>query len=302
MNHPLELLRLSSKRRAPGFTLIELLVVIAIIAILAGMLLPVLAKAKVSAQCTQCLNNNKQMALAWHMYASENHDTLVLNNDGGGPWGPTGNWVSGWLHWDDPIIGSDNTNWNNLIDAPTNLLAPNIAKNYKIFACPSADFVSPSERAAGWTARCRTCAMDGAVGAGTKWQGSPYWSSYWWAQKMSDFVFPGPSSSWVFIDEHPDWIDDGILYNDWADPDGTGSLNEFPACQHVGACGVAFADGSANIHKWLTPQVASVPVLFIPYQNNGDENLTMNRDLSWLAQHTPRPVLSPTGPYINRNE
>jgi len=292
--------------RWAAFTLIELLVVIAIIAILAAILLPALAKAKIQAQCTECLNNNKELALAWHMYATENNDHIAENNDSGGPQSNGGgaflnavNWISGWMHWDDPIIGSDNTNWHNLIDGPTNLLGPNVAKSYKVFACPSASFVSSADASAGWTSRCRSVAMDGAIGDGVKWEGSPYWGNYWWATKMSDLLFPGPSSSWLFIDEHPDWIDDGILYSDWACPNGTGPLNEFPGCQHNGACGVAFADGSANIHKWLTQQVGNVPVLFIPYQNNGDEYLTLNQDLGWIAQHTPRPVESPTGPYVN---
>jgi prepilin-type N-terminal cleavage/methylation domain-containing protein len=299
MIHPLELQRCPSNRRAAAFTLIELLVVIAIIAILAAILLPVLTKAKIQAQCTQCMNNNRQLTIAWHLYATENRDVLVLNNDGGGPYANNVNWISGWLHWDDPIIDSDNTNWHELIDGPTNLIGPNVAKDYKIFSCPSANFVNPAEASAGWSSRDRTCAMNGAIGDGAKWEGSPYWGNYWWAKKMSDFTFPGPSTSWLLIDEHPDWIDDGILYDDWMCPDGTGSLNEFPGCQHDGACGVAFADGSANIHKWLTPQVGRVPVLFIPYQNNDDESLNLNVDLGWLAQHTPRPVLSPTGPYVN---
>src|SRR6266480_2123000 len=78
-------------RRERGFTLIELLVVIAIIAILAGMLLPALGKAKAKAQGIACMNKHKQLLLAWRMYAEDNNDRIPYAYTAGKP----GAWVSG---------------------------------------------------------------------------------------------------------------------------------------------------------------------------------------------------------------
>src|SRR5215471_11653780 len=93
------------RSRFYAFTLIELLVVIAIIAILASILLPVLSRAKAKTQGVYCLNNGKQLMVAWHMYLHDNNDRIVISLHGGDARGGAGDplygvgWVEGWLDW-----------------------------------------------------------------------------------------------------------------------------------------------------------------------------------------------------------
>lgn len=279
------------KARRAGFTLIELLVVIAIIAILAAMLLPALNKAKIRAVAAACMSNNKQLCLAWLMYEGDDSDVLAINSDphvknsslfpagaGGGE-----SWITGSLDW---TTGSYNTNTMYLTDDAHSLLGSYLGRTPKVFACPAAQYVSPSERNLGWSQRSRSVAMDAAVGNGDKYDepGNPFgWSQWYFAKKLSDFHTPKPADVWVFTDEHPDSIDDATLYTaNYA----VTSFTEMPGTQHDGACGMAFADGHAIIHKWVGPtltthqNVTYATVQQVPCPNT-------DADMLFLAQHTP---------------
>lgn len=259
-----------------GFTLIELLVVIAIIAILAGMLLPALSKAKTKAQGIMCLNSGRQMMVAWRLYLDDNQDKVPQSYNPGS----SAEWVHGSLDFN----GGNRSNWDVNQDIKKSLLWAYCGNNAAIWKCP-ADL--STVRSGGVTyPRVRSIAMNAWFDSTDV---AAFTSGCRIYKKMSDLVIPGPTLTWVFLDEREDSINDGefvVSMNGYPNAPQQWKIVDYPASYHNGAAGFSFADGHSEIKKWLDARTK--PVLkkgqLLPL-NVASPN---NPDALWLMERSTR--------------
>lgn len=232
-----------------GFTLIELLVVIAVLAILAALLLPALRRASERAQGVYCLGNTRQLGLAWQLYADDHGERLPYNM---GAYGGRStmtlrtnlNWVNNVMTWE---LDSDNTNTTTITEAS---LGRYTSGQTMIYRCPADRVLSPIQRQAGWSGRIRSYSMNAMVGDAGELSRQGYnVNNPHYVQYFKITTIPRAADIFVFLDEHPDSINDGYFLNRAYRPEWV----DLPASYHNGAAAFSFADGHGALHHWTEP-------------------------------------------------
>jgi prepilin-type N-terminal cleavage/methylation domain-containing protein/prepilin-type processing-associated H-X9-DG protein len=276
-----------NKGRRRAFTLIELLVVIAIIAILAAMLLPALARSKMEGMKAKCISNLKELQLAAIMYKDDNNGFLLPNAPAGFNLVDTATSDQVWVN---TITSADEEGWGATCTGNTNvllytgaLLAQYVGNQLGVYKCP-ADTV-PSDNGQ----RLRSYSMNGQMGAVYMIQQNvPNMASQDLQYvKESQLINPlPPSMAFIFCEEHPGSINDGYL--EIGCSNSTASFPDVPAAYMGNACGISFADGHVEVHKWQTKALI-IPVVQGKPVSDVSDGGTINPDWQWFSQRSAGP-------------
>jgi prepilin-type N-terminal cleavage/methylation domain-containing protein/prepilin-type processing-associated H-X9-DG protein len=277
-----DLTRTRVSRGCVGFTLVELLVCIAVIAILASLLLPVMASAKAKTVGLSCLNNLRQINIACLVYTDDFNDRLPYNLGQaeiakGRQKNVFNNWCTPIMNWE---AGSDSDNTNSAL-LTVGGIGGYTGNNPRIYRCPADIALSDDQLKAGWGGRVRSISMNAMTGnAGEFSRDGVNVNDPEYKQFFRLGAIPKPSGIFLFVDEHPDSINDGYFVNNH----DSGRWNDLPASYHSGGANLTFADGHAERHTWkfpstkppARPDAATLPFA-VPHDEKGDFEWLMYR-------------------------
>jgi hypothetical protein len=232
-----------------GFSITELLAILGVLTLLFLLQTSTVAHDKGNSHRAVCADNLRRLTLSWLMYADDNRGRLAPNL-GISAAHPTNNWVGGWL---DYSTSTDNTNVAMITGAK---LYP-YNKSVGIYRCPD-DLSSTRGRL-----RIRSCSMNGWVGGGTiEWTGG--------FQLMTHrSQIRQPDQTFVFIEEHPDSINDGLFIVDMS---ASAPIVDYPASYHYSGANLGLADGSVRYRQWI-----NIPATLVPFPRP-----TRGPDVPWL--------------------
>ena len=277
-----------------GFTVLELVVVLGMLLFSLALIVPALAKTRPASKTFQCLNNQRQLTRAWQMYAADNNDR-VANNFGVADTLTVitsksfNNWANNVMTWT-VGAGNDARSNTNVAWVTNGGLGRYADAPVAAYRCPADNYVSAVQASAGWTSRIRSVAMNSVFGRFSNGNDSTAQGLNWgfpqYGQYLKQTEVTKPFKTWLFLDEHPDSINDGYYLNN----PSASSWQDIPASHHDGGCTFSFADGHAEVMKWGSA-TSRYPVRFgILTMRNFDSLGRM--DFAWYLERTG---------YINRN-
>jgi len=279
--------RARPRRTAMGFTRIELATVLAMLALLSAAFLPALARSGTQPRTFQCLNNLRQLTLAWREYTEDNQDKLLYAS--GNENTPTHNplvatWVDGAMD-NNP---GNHSNWDPAFDIFRSPMWPYCTNAYDIFRCPSDPSYVLVNRVA--RPRVRSISMNVYLGGFAGTDGGWGWATQFRLfLKATDLTALRPAKTFVFVEMRPDsinWPDFQTEMSGYPDQPALYKFNtDYPNMLHDLACNFSFADGHAETHHWLDPRTVPAfgPQLPLSLAVPGDP------DIAWLQDHATRP-------------